>query len=263
MKYILDVDASKVIEAVRSTGVTITPAMMHYAHVICSGLKSTGMWQNSVAIYGILGGTAASHKWNWKDLRDVDAAFRLSFIGGVTHNDLGIKSNGTTGYANTFLAPLTSLTLNNTHLSAYINDNQTSGGSWDMGVTNANASIALALRVRATGNRLSVDMYDEANGFIDNFNITNAIGTTIATRTASNSLKVFKNSNLINSITSTGGSLSAGTMYLLARNAQPVAGGFSTLRGAFYSIGLGLTDSQAIGSSQIITQAQSILNRAL
>jgi len=69
---LFDLDASKVIEAVRSTGVTITPAMRHYAHYLISNAKNIGTWQLSNAFYGFVGGTAASHKFNWKDLRDVE-----------------------------------------------------------------------------------------------------------------------------------------------------------------------------------------------
>ena len=112
--YVLDVDASKVIEAVRSTGVTITPAMMHYAHYLISNMKNIGTWQLSNAVYGFVGGTSASHKWNWKDLRDVDGAFRLTFIntGDIIHSSNGVSFGGTNGYADSNLLP--SLNLNNT-----------------------------------------------------------------------------------------------------------------------------------------------------
>ena len=51
------------------------------------------------ALYPFVGGTATSHKFNLKDPRDLDAAFRLQFNGGWTHNSNGVTPNGTNGYA--------------------------------------------------------------------------------------------------------------------------------------------------------------------
>jgi len=121
--YVLDVDASKVIEAVRSTGVTITPAMMHYAHYLISNMKAIGTWSLCSAVYGFVGGTAASHKFNWKDLRDVDAAFRLSYEGSQTNDSNGIKNNSAAA-GNALLTHLnvnSGFSYNNFHFGLYIN----------------------------------------------------------------------------------------------------------------------------------------------
>ena len=49
----------------------------------------------------MVGGTATSHKFNLKDPRDLDAAYRLVFNGGWVHSSTGALPNGTTGYADT------------------------------------------------------------------------------------------------------------------------------------------------------------------
>jgi hypothetical protein len=59
------------------------------------------------AVYPFVGGTATTHKFNLKDPRDLDAAFRLTFFGGITHSSTGITGNGTNGYFDTFLNPST------------------------------------------------------------------------------------------------------------------------------------------------------------
>jgi hypothetical protein len=66
------------------------------------GLKADGIWTNMTAIYPFVGGTASTHKYNLKDPRDLDAAYRLAFNGGWTHNANGITGNGTNTYADTF-----------------------------------------------------------------------------------------------------------------------------------------------------------------
>jgi hypothetical protein len=84
------------------------------------GLVGTGIWDKIKAIYPVMGSTAASHKYNIKDPRDADAAYRLVFNGGGwTHSLAGMTPNGTTSWANTFFNPSTNLTLTSGHLSFY------------------------------------------------------------------------------------------------------------------------------------------------
>ena len=70
-------------------------------------LKAIG-WSKFHAIYPIVGGTAAAHKWNLKNPLDTDAAFRLTYTGTLTHASTGmVKGAGT--YADTFFNPSTDL----------------------------------------------------------------------------------------------------------------------------------------------------------
>jgi hypothetical protein len=66
-------------------------------------LKSANIWTKIKAIYPIVGGSASTHKWNLKDPRDLDAAFRLNFSLGWTHASTGITPIN--AFANTFLNP--------------------------------------------------------------------------------------------------------------------------------------------------------------
>jgi hypothetical protein len=65
------------------------------------GLKADGLWTSMYAIYPFVGGTASTHKWNLKDPRDLNVAYRLQFNGGMTHSSNGILFNGTNGWADT------------------------------------------------------------------------------------------------------------------------------------------------------------------
>ncbi len=112
-----DADAQAVITAIESTGVTLTTTEKNACNQLVVDLKGYGIWTKMKALYGFLGGTAGAHKWNWKDPRDLDAAFRLVFNGGWTHSSTGATPNGTNGYADTFLTPSTSLLLNSSHIS--------------------------------------------------------------------------------------------------------------------------------------------------
>jgi hypothetical protein len=50
-----------------------------------------------------VGGTASSQKYNLKDPRDLDVAYRLTFGGGWSHGSFGIEGNGVNTYADTHI----------------------------------------------------------------------------------------------------------------------------------------------------------------
>lgn len=68
-------------------------------------LKSADMWNRMLAIYPMVGGTATTHKFNLKDPRDLDVAYRLTFNGTWTHSSTGAKGNGIDANANTYFIP--------------------------------------------------------------------------------------------------------------------------------------------------------------
>jgi hypothetical protein len=97
----LDTDAQAFVTAAGITDATQVSAV----NTLVTSLKSANIWTKMKALYPFVGGTATSHKFNLKDPRDLDAAFRLQFNGGWTHTSTGATPNGTTGYANTYLNP--------------------------------------------------------------------------------------------------------------------------------------------------------------
>ena len=57
-------------------------------------LDDYGIWSKVRALYPFVGGTATTHKYNLKDPRDLDAAYRMVFAGGWTHDANGVTGNG-------------------------------------------------------------------------------------------------------------------------------------------------------------------------
>ena len=101
----VDPDAQAFITA---AGIT-DPTQQSAINTLVTDLKGYNIWTKFKAIYPIVGGSASSHKFNLKDPRDLDAAFRLNYAIGVNHSSNGMVSNGTSGYADTFLRPATHL----------------------------------------------------------------------------------------------------------------------------------------------------------
>jgi hypothetical protein len=111
----VDPDAQAFITA---AGIT-NPTQQAAINTLVVDLKGYNVWTKMKALYPFVGGTASQHKFNLKDPRDLDAAFRLVFNGGVTHNSNGVTFNGTNGYADTKLSPNSTLLQNNNSISVY------------------------------------------------------------------------------------------------------------------------------------------------
>jgi hypothetical protein len=101
-KSSVDTDAQAFITAAAITDATQQNAI----NTLVVSLKSYGIWTKMKAVYPMVGGTATSHKFNLKDPRDLDVAFRLAFTGGWTHSSTGAAPNGSNAYADTFLVPI-------------------------------------------------------------------------------------------------------------------------------------------------------------
>ena len=94
---VTDPDALAFIDATGITDCIIKNALQAFV----AGVKSDGLWTKMKAIYPFVGGTASTHKFNLKNPADTDAAFRIVFNGGVTHNANGVTFDGLTGYGDT------------------------------------------------------------------------------------------------------------------------------------------------------------------
>jgi hypothetical protein len=229
-------------------------------------LKGYGIWTKMKAIYPFVGGTSSTHKWNLKDPRDLDAAFRLVFSGGWTHSSTGALPNGTNAYADTYLTPSTVLSNANHHLS-YYSRTQALTNSIEIGVGSNVGNYSAHFRIRFTGGAF-VDKFTFASGNT----LTDALISTTNTDSRGHFLgnilsisnrKTFKNGTVQGTNTSTiSNTLGTSNIYLGAYNSQPnTAMLFSTKQCAFSSIGDGLTDTE-VGNLYTAVQAyQTTLGR--
>ena len=140
-----DEHAKNLFDAAQITSSTVKDAV----NTLILAAKSNGWWNSCRAIYGFAGdgflqSYESQYKYNWKDARDLDAAFRLTFSGGITHSSTGSLPNGTDGEANTHLVPATALTSGSNHLSFYSRTN-TDGDSLmnDMGANAINPGFRI------------------------------------------------------------------------------------------------------------------------
>jgi len=104
-------------------------------NLISAGLLPPGTGAGKIkALYPFVGGTATTHKFNFIDPQDTDAAFRLSFSGGWTHSATGALPNGANATANTYAKPSDIGLLNSIHLSYYSRTDTGRQAQVEMGV---------------------------------------------------------------------------------------------------------------------------------
>lgn len=257
-----DLDALAFINAAGITDATQQNAIQQ----IVKDLKGYGIWTKMKAIYPFVGGTATTHKWNLKDPRDLDAAFRLVFNGGWTHSSTGAQPNGTTGYANTFLLPSTSFTNNNTHISFYSRTSTLANNSVLLGTSkNPSALPLLTIYSRSLTNEYFFDAYSYVNNRITVNSSLTTQALFINTRTSSTSFKVFRNNSQFGTTNTTTSSQDITTcdksIFIGALNLDGTVGQYSTNQCAFSSIGDGLTDTEASNLYTIVQNFNTTLSR--
>lgn len=219
-------------------------------------LKGYGIWSKMKALYPFVGGTSSTHKWNLKDPRDLDAAFRLVFSGGVTHSTNGVQFGGINGWAETYLNPNTVFTNDNSfHGSIYSRTNSAIDGA-DWGGLNGSARTDLWLKAADgnTYNRVHLNGITVAN--------SNSTGFYVSTRNSSTSLKLFKNNTQLGSTyTGANGSRLDVTMPIGSYKVGTTPNYYSNRQYAFASIGDGLTDTEAANFYTAVQAFQTALGR--
>jgi hypothetical protein len=257
-----DADAQAFITA---SGISGTEATATNQLVI--DLKAANIWTKIKAAYPMVGGTATSCKWNLKDARDLDAAYRLVFSGGVTFSSNGVFGNGTNAFADTFLIPSTNfVSPYNMHLSANIITDwantgvvqnhigisaPTTTGNYRLAATNATGERSYMARILSTDEILITVTSTTHKGFW------------CASRTANNVNNFIQpngtitlNSNLVTTAT-------LSNLYSIKLIAQ--GGSFNSLYSAFgysfFSIGDGLTTTEMTAFKTAVNNFNTTLGR--
>ena len=228
-------------------------------NTLVASLKSAGIWTKMKAIYPMVGGSAASHKFNLKDPRDLDAAFRLAFTAGWVHSSTGAKPNsiGTGDYANTFFTPNS---LSSIHTSYYSRTNiSVTSNQILFDAFQAGGAQTYQFYFDTNGN-IYHDVFNTGGGRI-NISFSSTNGFYIGSRLNLTSNKIYKNSNLIVSNSNGGGTLPTIPLYMAAANTSGGAVVFSKLETAFASIGDGLTDTEASNLYTAVQAYQTTLGR--
>lgn len=253
-----DADALAYITAVEGTGRTMTNYEKSVIDTLVMDLKgvtnpgyTTGVnfWARDLAYYPIFGGTAAAHKFNLKDPRDLDAAYRLTLTGtGVAnHSATGIIMSGSQSALNTHIQANWSST--DLALSFYSRTNNSGTSTVSMGAYDGTVGlyITAAVLFRA-GNSSSASIpYTTTAAFF--------IGTKSGT-----SLAAYRN-GVQTGINTNSSAPPALDIYLMSRNNSGVPGNMDVRECAWASIGAGMTGTEAAIFNTIINAYETRLSR--
>jgi len=223
-----DADAQAFITAASITD----PTQQSAINQLVVDLKGYSIWTKMKAIYPFCGSTASQHKWNLKDPRDLDVAFRLVFSGGWTHSSTGALPNGTNAIADTKLNASSNLSQNSTHISFY---SRTLSGS-NLVPTMASSGYGVTGGTRLSLNFAGQTYFGVNSLYQDGVSNTNTRGFFIANRTASAT-----HSLMIRGTRTDISQASDGVVNQTFRIGGSPAGHYDNKEAAFASIGDGLT----------------------
>ena len=245
------------------TAASITdPTQQSAINQLVIDLKGYNIWSKMKAIYPMVGGTSSTHKWNLKDPRDLDVAFRLVFSGGGTHSSNGYQPNGVNAFADTKFNPVAqSSSLNSFFMSIYSRTNSNAGSpyeiasavDWSIGQKFTGIITRYSSNIRCIsvgGNYNTSNAETDSRGYYCGG--TNGSATQILYKNGSNVLSGtsiqtgFANVNL-----SLSGINQAGGTYV----------GFSNKQLAFAHIGDGLSSTEAANFYTAVQAFQTTLGR--
>tara|TARA_R110000868_G_scaffold370871_2_gene634376 strand:- start:1495 stop:2328 length:834 start_codon:yes stop_codon:yes gene_type:complete len=239
-----------------TSGSLIETTQRYAVYALVADLENYGLWNKMKAIYpvvsdGINQTRAFQHKFNLKDPRDLDAAYRLVFTGGWTHSSNGILGNGTNNSAQTyyiqtnFLFGLSICNRTNSNKLAYdIGQQDTDPQAW----------THLALGLGST----SIRARNNTNGNIDyNYGSTNVgFWQTNRVSTSTNGWNVNYNGAVVGQNSSFGNTLPTDQI-IIGGN----AGIYPDREYSFAAIHDGLTNTEASNFYTAVQRFQTTLGR--
>ncbi len=223
-------------------------------------LKAYGLWNKMQAIYPFVGGTASSHKFNLKDPRDLDAAFRLVFNGGWTHSATGVTGNGVNAYVNTFYNPFLNSSINQGSFGVYNRTNVIAAAA-SFGANNATFEGS-QIYIKNIDNNLywANNDYILDGAFVNANPITGFYQTTINPSTTTIK-EVYRNNVVLNTQTRLIPALPNVSMAFGARNVNNTIEAYDPREYCFFYIGQNLTAAEISNYYTAVQAFQTTLSR--
>ena len=247
VSIIYDIDAKKFIDSS-----AITDSIEKIAiNDLVKQLKSSSLWTRFMAIYPIVGATENSTKWNLKDPRDLDEAYRLTFYGTPIYANTGILFPTTFDYADTHLADTSLGGYTDASLS-YYSRTQNAVSGYDIGCSDGTYPY----------NELSIysNSADKSEwfGFSEDILSSNTVGLFMLSSSATNVTR-YRNGQVVSSKESppinsyTNLTIQIGVSRVTAHAGQRECG--------FATIGNGLTNAEALTFYTIVQNFETALGR--
>lgn len=284
-----DADASAFISAAGLTSSVHVSAIRR----LVAAIKYEGLWSKLKAVYPLVGGSAAAHRFNLKDPRDTNDAYRLSFGGGWTHSSLGALPNGANGWANTNFVMSSVLSPYSAAMGVYVqNDTSYYSNGWDQltsmteigcggnatwtGTYEQTGRCCIGVKVGYSSVGTNSRIFGGISGFqhADGICVTDAKGFTMVNRRDASSIFMQKSDQLSETVVARTGhwnngpflpSIPVSLAVFSSRlsNGSISYGGWSNRLLSFAFISEGLSDLEGLKLSRIVERYQQDLGRSV
>jgi hypothetical protein len=229
------------------------PIIVEAVNQLTLDMKDAGIWSKMKCVYPFVGDSASTHKWNLKDPRDLDAAFRLTFSGSGTHSANGYQPAGV-GHASTHFIASAHLPANSSHQSYYSRTDSTES-----------AYIMGSYDAAAPRQHLAVYGYTMYYGQNDNATLNTTVagshGLLVGSRYDSDSVGAYRNGVLLVDGLSAYTAHNAIANFIGALNYYGSAFQNTSRQCAFASLGEGLTPSENTDLYAAVQTFQTTLGR--
>jgi hypothetical protein len=260
----LDPDAQAFLTAAAITDATITSAVDN----LVKGLKTNNLWSKMLVIYPVVGGSAAAHKFNLKDPRDLDAAFRLTFNGTWTHDSNGMVCTGSTSnWANTHILANTNLDRYSNHFAVYSTLTKTNINGYSGASSGSSSSLVapyfvFAQRSFGSGGSGVIEFFSNSSTSLNLNGNTDVRGLNIGTRISDTELSLYRQKVRV----ATTSSVATGTPPANKIALNVIKTGTSTsspdnTQYSFCSFGDGLTQTDVNNLWDVVDAFQGTLSR--
>jgi hypothetical protein len=247
------VDAVAFFNRVTAAGGTLSVTEQKATNQLVLNMKSAGIWSAMKAIYPMVGASAAACAQNLKS-----SSFTGAFSTGWTFASTGVKGNLASTFMDTGLVPFVDLLQDNMHTSIYSRTDN-SNAAYDFGSSDSVAKVDGYLKYETFGARFNLNSGDAFRPF---FYPTTSTGFFQGSKLSNISRKIFYNGVLQNTNTTLDiKTLNNYNIYLGALNNVGVSYFPSNREYCFFSIGIGLTDSQSSNFYTAVQAFQTTLSR--
>lgn len=208
------------------------------------------------AMYPIVGGSAATHKYNFLNPVDTDAAYRIAWSGTITHDADGVQGDGASGTGNTFF-DFADLPQNSSHLMYYTHSG--SGGGWyDIGTAGGDGNFIMVTNFN-NGGAHYIAMSDGESTFSGTG--TGPYGCHLARRKDASTVAYDFNGTYSTTRSKSSISYAGAIIGLLGMRLNGAPLHYSTRKYNFFSIGEGMTDQQAVDYCVAVIAFNTALGR--
>lgn len=238
-----------------AAGGTLSANELTATNTLVTSLKSAGIYSKFQIIYPMVGASAAACAQNL-----ISSSFTGFFSGGWAFSSNGIQGNGiNTSMATNFICN-TNMTAGNWHQSLYSRTNTNIGIDAGVGDPNGYPSTLMRIRISPTTSIFACGDYSNY-GIVTT--VADARGFFLGSILSNTDRKYYRNSTtIITNTTNITNLLFPGAIIIGAFNENGVNPLFFTDKQyAFYSIGLGLTTSEANTFYTIVQTFQTTLSR--